>query len=154
MVKPGGPTEFLLNAILAGGAGALAPDPARTPDRASFRQRLLLKGAVGEAGHNDPDDEATVRHGLALLGHLPLGAIVPGNRLPPRGAGRRHRAPAPPPRPPAGRTLTPGSPAAATLTKELGIAYADKLPEEAVSGPRVRAIPAAIHRLRALSSSA
>lgn len=131
VAKPGGPTEFLLNAILAGGAGALAPDPARTPDRASFRQRLLLKGAVGEAGHNDPDDEATVRHGLALLGHLPLGAIVPGNRLPPRALGdgiarllRRHG------RPPA-RTLTPGSPAAATLAKELGIAYADKLPEEA-----------------------
>ena len=135
VAKPGGPTEFLLNALLAGGAGALAPDPARTPDRASFRQRLLLKGAVGERGHNDPDDEATVRHGLALLGHLPLGAIVPGNRLAPGALGdgierllRRHG------RPPA-RTLTPGSPAAATLTKELGIAYADKLPEEAPRGP-------------------
>ena len=76
-----------------------------------------------------------MRHGLALLGHLPLGAIVPGNRLAPGALGdgierllRRHG------RPPA-RTLTPGSPAAATLTKELGIAYADKLPEEAPRGP-------------------
>ncbi len=136
IAQPGGPTEYLLNALHAGGLTALAPDRARTPDRDSFHRQLLLRRPVGEGGGNDPDDEDVVRHGLVLLGDLPLGAVVPGNHLPPGALGdgieRFNRRRGLPP----GRRVDPGSPAAVRLAKELGIAFADKLPDAApADGP-------------------
>lgn len=72
-----------------------------------------------------------MRHGLALLGDLPLGAVVPGNQLSDGALGdgieRFNRRRGLPP----GRRVDPGSPAAVRLAKELGIAFADKLPDAA-----------------------
>ena len=63
-----------------------------------------------------------MRHGLTLLGDLPFGAVVPGNRLEARALGdaieRFHRRRGLS----QGRQVKPGSPAAVTFAKELGIA--------------------------------
>ena len=49
---PGGPTERLLNTILAGGLSALRPSAQEAPDRKAFEDRLKLRGTVGRKGDN------------------------------------------------------------------------------------------------------
>jgi hypothetical protein len=73
-LRPGGPTERLVNAIVAGGLSALKPDAKRFPDRKAFQDSLKLQGSVGEGGDNAPTDRTWVRLGLGALGYLPLGA--------------------------------------------------------------------------------
>lgn len=131
IIRPGGPTQQMLNHLLAGGVTRLVPNPASTPDRISFRQRLALKGPVGGRRPAHPDDEAVVRHGLALQGDLPLGAVVRGNPLSTdtlrAGIARFHQRRGLS----GGEVMAPGSRGEAILRKELDIAHGDKLPEEA-----------------------
>jgi len=73
---PGGPTERLLNALLAGGLGALVPSRKELPDRRAFKEGLTLRNTVGPEGDNRESDRRWLQSALGVLGHIKLGEAL------------------------------------------------------------------------------
>lgn len=141
LALPGGPTERLLNALIAGGVSALRPHVTEVPDSKTFEDRLKLSGTVGPEGDNHASDRRWLKSALGVLGHLKLGETLSDDLDDERmgdaieSLNRRHGFPD-------GRTLRPGSRGEALARNAMLRTFAAGLPHPAGSEGQVPTRPA------------